>query len=115
VSKVVGIIVNREKKDALNYAFSIIEWLEKRKIQVLVTRWGGGKINRDDLIADKDKIGKRAELIVSLGGDGTLCRAARDFAPYDIPLWKTGGFALFSFLFPCLLLLQILLFSTFLV
>jgi len=95
VSKVVGIIVNREKKDALNYAFSIIEWLEKRKIQVLVTRWGGGKINRDDLIADKDEIGKRAELIVSLGGDGTLCRAARDFAPYDIPLLgiNLGGFS----------------------
>jgi NAD+ kinase len=86
VSRVVGIIVNREKKDALNYAFSIIEWLEKRKIQVFVTRWGGEKINRDDLIADKEEIGRRAELIISLGGDGTLCRAARDFAPYDIPL-----------------------------
>lgn len=86
VPKVVGIIVNREKKDALNYAFSIIEWLEKRNIQVFVTPWTGKRINRNKLIADREEIGKRANLIISLGGDGTLCRAARDFAPYDIPL-----------------------------
>jgi len=86
VPKVVGIILNREKKDALNYALSIIEWLEKRKIQVLVTPWAGEKINRNELIVDKKEIGKRADLIISLGGDGTLCRAARDFAPYSIPL-----------------------------
>ncbi len=86
MTKVVGIIVNREKKDALDHVFSIIEWLEERKIQVLVTRWGGKKINRDDLVADKEEMGKRANLIISLGGDGTLCRATRDFAPHDIPL-----------------------------
>jgi len=86
VPKVVGIILNREKKDALNYALSIIEWLEKRKIQVFVTPWAGEKINRNELIVDKKEIGKRADLIISLGGDGTLCRAARDFAPYSIPL-----------------------------
>lgn len=84
--KVIGMIVNREKKDALHYIFSIIEWLEKRKIQVLLTRWAGEKINRNELIVDKKEIGKRADLIISLGGDGTLCRAARDFAPYSVPL-----------------------------
>ena len=86
MSEVVGIIVNRTKENALNYAFSIIEWLEKRRTRVLLTRWGGENINRNDLIADKDEIGRKAKLIISLGGDGTLCRAARDFAPNGIPL-----------------------------
>jgi len=84
--EVMGIILNREKKDALNYALSIIEWLEKRKIQVLITQWAGKRINRSELIADKKEIGKRANLIISLGGDGTLCRASRDFASYNVPL-----------------------------
>lgn len=86
MSKVVGIIVNRGKKEALNYASSVIEWLEKKKVKVLITRWVGEEINRRDLAADKEEMGKRADFILSLGGDGTLCRAARDFTPYGISL-----------------------------
>ena len=84
--KTLGIIVNREKEGAVQYARGMIQWLEKKENRVLVTNWLGKRVDRDDLVADKKQIGDISDLVISLGGDGTLCRAARDFAPYQVPL-----------------------------
>jgi len=86
MSKTMGIIVNREKEGAVQYARSMIQWLEEKESRVLVTNWLGKRINRDDLVADRKQMGEISNLVISLGGDGTLCRAARDFAPYEVPL-----------------------------
>jgi NAD+ kinase len=37
-------------------------------------------------IADSQEMGRRCQLVISVGGDGTLLHAARTFAPYDMPL-----------------------------
>lgn len=86
MSKTMGIIVNREKEGAVQYARGVIQWLEKKENRVLVTNWLGNRIHRHDLVVDKSEIGEISDLVISLGGDGTLCRAARDFAPYEVPL-----------------------------
>jgi NAD+ kinase len=86
VFKNVGIIVNREREDVLNYAASLIDWLEEKNIKVFITDWTGKRINHQGLIINKKQISKRADIIISLGGDGTLFRVARDFSPYQIPL-----------------------------
>lgn len=86
MSKTMGIIVNREKEGAVQYARGVIQWLEKKENRVLVTNWLGNRIHRHDLVADKSEMGEISDLVISLGGDGTLCRAARDFAPYEVPL-----------------------------
>lgn len=86
MSKTMGIIVNREKEGAVQYARGVIQWLEKKENRVLVTNWLGKRIHRHDLVADKSEMGEISDLVISLGGDGTLCRAARDFAPYEVPL-----------------------------
>lgn len=82
----IGIIVNQEKKDALKDARLVLEWLESKKIQVFLSPWLGERIDRADLIVEREKMGRRAQLVVSLGGDGTLLRAARDFASCHTPL-----------------------------
>lgn len=81
-----GIIVNRKKEGAVQYVRGMIQWLEEKENQILVTNWLGKRIHRHDLVADKSEMGEKSDLVVSLGGDGTLCRAARDFAPYEVPL-----------------------------
>lgn len=86
MSKTMGIIVNREKEGAVQYVRSMIQWLEEKENRVLVTNWLGKRIHRDDLVADRKQMGEISNLVISLGGDGTLCRAARDFAPYEVPL-----------------------------
>ncbi len=82
----IGMIVNQEKKDALKDARLVLEWLESKKIQVFLSPWLGESIDRADLIVERKKMGRSAQLIISLGGDGTLLRAARDFASYHTPL-----------------------------
>lgn len=82
----IGMIVNQEKKDALKDARLVLEWLESKKIQVFLSPWLGESIDRADLIMERKKMGRRSQLIISLGGDGTLLRAARDFASCHTPL-----------------------------
>jgi NAD+ kinase len=82
----IGMIVNQEKKDALKDARLVLEWLEGKKIQVFLSPWLGESIDRTDLIVEREKMGRSSELVISLGGDGTLLRAARDFASYHTPL-----------------------------
>ncbi|MFQ6067789.1 MAG: NAD(+)/NADH kinase [bacterium] len=84
--KTIGIIVNREKEGAVHYVRGMIQWLEEKENRILVTNWLGKRIHRDDLVVDKSEMGEISDLVISLGGDGTLCRAARDFAPYEVPL-----------------------------
>ncbi len=82
----IGMIVDQEKKDALKDARLVLERLESKTIQVSLSSWLGERIDRADLIMEREKMRRRAQLIVSLGGDGTLLRAARDFASYHTPL-----------------------------
>jgi len=83
--KRIGIIVNRERKDIFYYLNSLIKWLQEKKIEVLLTPLIGKECSCNELIADEGKMNK-ADLIISLGGDGTFLRAARIFSPYNIPL-----------------------------
>lgn len=68
MSKTMGIIVNREKEGAVQYARGVIQWLEKKENRVLVTNWLGNRIHRHDLVADKSEMGEISDLVISLGG-----------------------------------------------
>ena len=83
--KTVGIMLNPNKKDIFEKVLSIIDWLEKRKVKVLVLREIGEGFPPRVLVSIEE-IREKAQLIISLGGDGTLFRTARDFSPYQIPL-----------------------------
>ncbi len=84
--KKIGITFNPDKKNMLEKVESVVEWLGKKEIKVFVPEW----INADGYFAKMftptDKIKKVAELIISLGGDGTLCRSAREFSSAGIPI-----------------------------
>ena len=61
--KTVAVFPKNREKNAHNIAESIIAWLRKKNIKVLS--------------GNKAKIVKRADLIIVLGGDGTLLSVAR--------------------------------------
>ncbi|MDD4362633.1 MAG: NAD(+)/NADH kinase, partial [Atribacterota bacterium] len=84
--KKVGLVVNDEKDSNLNVTNQIIEELVKKNIQVFVNK----KI-KDKLIASFDinilaMPFKDIDMIFSLGGDGTLLRAARLVTNNNIPV-----------------------------
>jgi len=83
--KTAGIILNPQKKDIFKKVLPIIDWLEKRKVEVLVLSGIGGNFP-SRMLANMEKIREKAQLIISLGGDGTLFRAARDFSSYQLPV-----------------------------
>jgi len=84
--KSMGIVANQQREEILGYVVFLIQWLEKKGIKAFVINWMKEKINRPISAISKEEMGKKVDLIISLGGDGTLCRAARDFSPYRIPL-----------------------------
>lgn len=73
MERVVGLWINRSKPEALTLAHQIQAWFEAHHWDVL-TEW-------------LDIIKRQARFIISLGGDGTLLQAARESAPYAIPVF----------------------------
>ncbi|MHC2994791.1 MAG: NAD(+)/NADH kinase [Candidatus Atribacteria bacterium] len=89
----VGLVVNYEKKKAQEITLRIVDWLSLKKIKVYIEGDKGKTIGREDLSCPPEKFLNKVELIISLGGDGTLLRAARLAASADIPVFgiNLGG------------------------
>ncbi len=84
--KKVAVTLNPARKDVFEKAKPVFKWLQKKKVDILVSRdIFPTSFNQAELTTNED-IRKEAELIISLGGDGTLFRAARDFSPWGIPI-----------------------------
>lgn len=89
----VGLVVNYEKEKAQEIACRIVDWLSSKKIKVYIEGNKRETIGRKDLSYPIQKFLNKVELIISLGGDGTLLRAARLAASTDIPVFgvNLGG------------------------
>jgi NAD+ kinase len=71
------LIVNLHKKDAAPLAEQIRQVLEKRGLEVSVFGFDG---------KPERKTGNDFDIAFSLGGDGTVLYAAREMAPFGIPI-----------------------------
>jgi NAD+ kinase len=80
----VGLVVKRDRPEALRIARSLAAWLKSRRARVyaeppLARALGARALAPAELVA-------RADLIVVLGGDGTLLSVARLAAPRETPI-----------------------------
>lgn len=89
----IGIIVNLNKKRASEIVYALLEWLEVRGFKPLITREcaatigiGRSKFGSDSEIESEPEIVKSSDLIIVLGGDGTLLRTARLPKADQIPI-----------------------------
>ena len=89
----VGLVVNYEKEKTRETACRIIDWLNSKKLKVCIEENMGKKIGKQELDCPIEKFLKKVDLIISLGGDGTLLRAARLAAAENIPVFgvNLGG------------------------
>ena len=89
---VVGIIANITKENVLDVVSSFITKLRKEKIDYLLTNSiaeesGKLKLNIDkDSITEDDKIYSNSDLIISIGGDGTMLATAFKAHIYNKPV-----------------------------
>lgn len=83
--KTIGLVVNADKQDALGLASELAEWLAAKGVSVLIEQEPAGLIDRPDIAAHQDAVSS-TDLVVVLGGDGTILRAARAAAPKGTPI-----------------------------
>src|SRR5262245_41269014 len=71
----IGIIVNQKKPGAFELLPKLKEWLEKREVEVA-----------DSFAGSADEAIRGAELLICLGGDGTLLSVADRMKEVSIPV-----------------------------
>jgi NAD+ kinase len=81
----VGLIVNRSKWRALQFAQEVIAYLTERDVAVKIDRESAVLIGRDDLACDEKDL-CRVGLVITLGGDGTILQASHIASPFGIPI-----------------------------
>ncbi|WP_214411658.1 NAD(+)/NADH kinase [Sphaerisporangium fuscum] len=95
--KTVGLVLHpkRDSKEAID---TIVEWARARDVTVLGLRDEVGRIDCSAVAVDPADLVDRADLLVSLGGDGTMLRtmrlgAARSTPVLGVNLGKLGFLA----------------------
>jgi NAD+ kinase len=81
----VGIVANSEKEITAEYTRSLKQWLEERGREVFIESIVAAKIGiRGGL--RWEELASKTQLIVVLGGDGTMLRTARYVARHNVPI-----------------------------
>ncbi len=83
--KKIGIIANVEKEKSGECTIQLRDWALKRGIEVFFEEGIADKIGVDTGL-DRRELASRVDLLVVLGGDGTILRTVRFVSEYDIPI-----------------------------
>lgn len=88
----IGIIANITKENVFEVVSSFISKLKKNKIDYLLTKSLLENKNKikielyDDFVTDDKEIYEKADIIISIGGDGTMLATAYNAQFYDKPV-----------------------------
>lgn len=89
--KRVGIVVKPHQPDALKTLCGVVDWLNKRDIALV----GGPEIERERIehetgcaisVVDPEKLPANVDLMLVLGGDGTMIATARMLGDTEVPV-----------------------------
>ena len=89
--KRIGIIAKQNKPEAIPVVRNLVEWLQPKKIEVYMEEGmvkqfhpplEGPHLNS----VEREDIPTKAEMIIVLGGDGTLLSVARLVGDHDVPI-----------------------------
>lgn len=81
--RIVGLVAKYEERRAAEMIKWLVPWLKKRGEKVLVE---GGLVPAGGKACDKKELAQKADLIISLGGDGTLLNIARLVERPEVPI-----------------------------
>jgi NAD+ kinase len=92
--RAIGVIAALHKRRIGAVVTEAVEWLRKRDLRALLPSDQADALSLHDIGADRDRLAAEADLLLSLGGDGTLLAAARIGAPRGKPILgvNLGGF-----------------------
>jgi NAD+ kinase len=84
--KTIGIISRPRREDLATVVPGLLQWLEQRKIRVLCDDETSSCLASPGNVRTRQQLAEETDLLVVLGGDGTLLAAARVAAPRGVPI-----------------------------
>ena len=84
--KIVGIAVHTGKPGARERLLELVRTLEERGVAVRLETEAAALIGRPRISSSMAAIGREADLVIALGGDGTMLRVARELEGAPTPL-----------------------------
>ncbi|MFZ7120402.1 MAG: NAD(+)/NADH kinase [Eubacteriaceae bacterium] len=84
--KKIGIYINTRKENSFYYANYIIDKLNGLNISTYTTEHINKKLDNKDVIEDEEFLFTKCDLIIVLGGDGTILTALRKIGKNEVPL-----------------------------
>ena len=84
--RTVGILCKPRKEDLCSVLPPLVEWLRARKLNVLLDASAAESCSSLDKASAREKLASEADLLVVMGGDGTLLAAARLLGDREIPI-----------------------------
>jgi NAD+ kinase len=83
--RAVGLVLHPER-DSAEAVSAILDWASRRQIPVLGIETEIGRLNCAAIAVAEEDLGRLSDLVVSLGGDGTMLRAMRLAAANATPV-----------------------------
>lgn len=79
-------IISKPKAEIAEVVSPLIEWLRKREIEVYLDKETGAAVGSPDKCLTRNEMSAVVDLVVVLGGDGTLLATARALAGKLVPI-----------------------------
>jgi NAD+ kinase len=84
--KKVGIVSKPRKAEVREVVLPLLEWLHERSIEVCLDKETGTILESHDKVLTRNEMPTQVDLIIVLGGDGTLLAAARSLNRKPVPI-----------------------------
>ncbi|MBZ5513545.1 MAG: NAD(+)/NADH kinase [Acidobacteriia bacterium] len=84
--KRVGIISKPKKAEVREIVPPLIQWLRERAVEVFIDKETGSNLERSERSLSRNEMPASVDLLVVLGGDGTLLAAARALNRKPVPI-----------------------------
>lgn len=82
--KAIGVIGNANKPHVVEHIARLADWVTGRSLEILLEKETAVKLGVRGYHGDE--LGSRADLVVTMGGDGTLLQAARIMRRSNVPI-----------------------------
>ena len=88
--KKIGIVSKPKKAEIREIVPQLVEWLRDRGIEVSIDKETGSILESSEKCLTRNELPGKVDLLVVLGGDGTLLAAARALYRHEVPIFAVN-------------------------
>jgi NAD+ kinase len=88
--KKIGIVSKPKKAEIREIVPQLVEWLHNRDIEVSIDKETGSILESSEKCLTRNELPGKVDLLIVLGGDGTLLAAARALYRHEVPIFAVN-------------------------